>query len=404
MTQTGRPIREMTAQLSRMPEWLEYHASLARTYESSVLPFKGKVHNYIKTSPLGVVAHLTPWNHPLLIHLKKLAPALATGNSIVVKPSELAPISVFEFAKLLKEAGLPDGVVNIVNGDGRSTGAALIASPFIAKIDLTGGTTTGKLVAEAAGKKLIPVTAELGGKTPVLVFDDVRDVDETIQGIMFAAFIAAGQTCVTGSRILIHTNIYDEIVPKLVKETTALRVGDPMDVNTKVGSVISAASVARIEEFVTTAGRENGRILCGGERASVRGKGHFFKPTLVECSADSTLANKEVFGPVVALIRCASEEEMIAVANQSDYALGAALWTLDLERAFGVAEQMDAGIIWVNGHHFNDPSSPWGGFKDSGLGVENGRAAYESYLRKRSVVINIGERIAWFKQQDARYG
>ncbi|KAH8808787.1 putative aldehyde dehydrogenase family protein [Xylogone sp. PMI_703] len=403
--QTGRPIREMRAQLSRIPEWLDYFASLARTYEGRVTPFKGPVINTLTRLPLGVVVQITPWNHPLLIATKKIAAALAAGNTVIVKPSESAPLSVLEMGKVFQEAGLPDGTLQIVSGYGRETGKFLCESSLISKIDLTGGLGTYEAIAPTASKHLIPITAELGGKAPVCFFPSMP-VEKGVRAALFASFIASGQTCVTGSRLLIHSDIYDEFVGLLVKRTKSLRIGDPTDDKTQIGAVISPASVERCSAFVSRAVSEGGKVLCGGNPTNVNGKGFFFEPTLIETTADSNLACNEVFGPVIALIKCGSEEEIVRVANATSFALGASVWTNDFNQAHRVAANIDAGIVWINGHHLNDPSSPWGGFKESGMGKENGVEAYESYTKLKSTIINYGQEPSWFDEDvvNARYG
>ncbi|TAQ85807.1 hypothetical protein B7494_g5874 [Chlorociboria aeruginascens] len=403
--QTGRPIREMRAQLSRIPEWLEYFASLARTHEGRVTPFKGPVVNTLTRLPLGVVLQITPWNHPLLIATKKIAAALAAGNSVIVKPSESAPLSVLEMGKLFQEAGLPDGTLQIVSGYGRETGKFLCESALVAKIDLTGGLATYEAIAPVASKNLIPITAELGGKAPVCIFPSMS-VENGVRAALFASFIASGQTCVTGSRLLIHSDIYDRFVDLMILRTETLRVGDPTDDRTQIGAVISRTSVERCSKFVSQAIAEGGRVFCGGKPTSVDGKGFFFEPTLIEITAGSNLACNEVFGPIIALIKCESEEEIVKVANATSFALGASVWTNDFSQAHRVAENIDAGIVWINGHHLNDPSSPWGGFKESGMGKENGVEAYESYTKLKSIIINYGQEPSWFDDnvQNARYG
>jgi acyl-CoA reductase-like NAD-dependent aldehyde dehydrogenase len=403
--QTGRPIREMRAQLSRIPEWLEYFASLARTHEGRVTPFKGPVVNTLTRLPLGVVVQITPWNHPLLIATKKIAAALAAGNSVIVKPSESAPLSVLKMGKLFQEAGLPDGTLQVVSGYGRETGKYLCESPFIAKIDLTGGLGTYKAIAPTASANLIPITAELGGKAPVCLFPSMS-IEKGVRAALFASFIASGQTCVTGSRILVHSDIYDEFVQLFVSRTTKLRVGPPTDDRTQIGAVISRESVERCAKFVSEAIADGGKVLCGGKPTNVDGKGFFFEPTLIETQATSNLACNEVFGPVIALIRCESEENIIEVANATSFALGASVWTNDFSQAHRVAQNIKAGIVWINGHHLNDPSSPWGGFEESGLGKENGLEAFESYTRVKSTIINYGQEPTWFDGDvmEARYG
>ncbi|KAI9930656.1 hypothetical protein ASPWEDRAFT_470686 [Aspergillus wentii DTO 134E9] len=400
--QTGRPIREMKAQLARVPEWLEYFASLARVHEGRVTPFKGPVVNTLTRLPLGVVAQITPFNHPLLMATKKIGAALAAGNVVIVKPSELAPLSVLQLGPLFKEAGLPDGVLQIICGYGYETGKYLCESPHIAKVDLTGGLATYKAIASVAAANMIPITAELGGKAPVCLFPSL-DVKHAVQAALFASFIASGQTCVTGSRLLVHADIYDDFTALLQQRVAALRVGDPTDERTQIGSVISKTAVERCTAFVQKSIQEGGKILCGGN--AIQGKGFFFEPTIIETTHGTDLATNEVFGPVIALIKCSSEEEIINLANGTPYALGASVWSNDLTQAHRVAAQIEAGIVWINGHHLNDPSSPWGGFKQSGLGKENGQEAYESYTKVKSTVVNYGVAPVWFDDEvDARYG
>ncbi|KAE8354355.1 aldehyde dehydrogenase domain-containing protein [Aspergillus coremiiformis] len=404
--QTGRPIREMQTQLARVPEWLEYFASLARVHEGRVTPFHGPVVNTLTRLPVGVVAQITPYNHPLLIATKKIAAALAAGNVVIVKPSELGPLSVLQLGPLFQEAGLPDGVLQIVCGYGSETGRVLCASPLLGKIDLTGGLATYRAIAPVAAGNMVPVTAELGGKAPVCLFASV-EVERAVQAALFAGFIASGQTCVTGSRLLVHGGIYEQFRDLLVKRVGALRMGDPMDLNTQIGTVISRAAVERCEGFVDRAVQEGGRLLCGGRSMTgPGGKGFFFQPTIIEAASDSYLACHEVFGPVLALIRCESEEQIVSVANSTPFALGASVWTNDFTQAHRVAAQIDAGIVWINGHHLNDPSSPWGGFKESGMGKENGLEAYESYTKVKSTLINYGVAPTWFDDgvTNARYG
>lgn len=403
--QTGRPVREMKAQLARIPEWLEYFAGLARVSEGAVTPFKGPVINTLVRQPIGVVAQITPWNHPILVSMKKIAAALAAGNIVIVKPSELAPLSVLKMGKLFQDAGLPDGALQVISGYGRNTGKFLCESKHLARIDLTGGLDTYRAIAPGAAQNLIPITAELGGKAPVCIFPSV-EVELAVKAALFASFIASGQTCVTGSRLLVHTDIYDEFVSLLTKRTRALRVGDPTDPQTQIGAVINEAAVERCAAFTARAVSEGGRVLCGGARFETSTqRGFFFQPTLIETHADSHLACNEVFGPVIAVLRCASEDEMIRIANSTDFALGASVWTRDFEQAHRVSGQIEAGIVWVNAHHLNDPSSAWGGFKTSGLGKENGREAYESYTKVKSTIYNYGVLPTWFDDvENARYG
>jgi acyl-CoA reductase-like NAD-dependent aldehyde dehydrogenase len=349
---------------------------------------------------------ITPYNHPLLIAIKKIAAALAAGNVVIVKPSELAPLSVLKLGPLFQEAGLPDGVLQIVSGYGKETGKYLCEHPRISKIDLTGGIATYRAIAPVAALNMVPLTAELGGKAPVCLFPSI-DVKTAVKAALFAGFIASGQTCVTGSRLLVHQDIYEEFKELLEKRARALRMGDPTDDKTQIGTVISAAAVERCASFVSRALQEGGNVLCGGNSTTnSKGKGFFFEPTIIETHADSDLACNEVFGPVIALIKCDSEDEIVSTANSTAYALGASVWTNDFTQAHRVADKIEAGIVWINGHHLNDPSSPWGGFKESGFGKENGVEAYESYTKVKSTVMNYGAAPVWFDDEvsNARYG
>ncbi|KAE9011372.1 Betaine aldehyde dehydrogenase [Phytophthora fragariae] len=400
--QTGRPIREMRAQLTRIPEWFEYFAALARTSEGSVPPFSGPYVNYVQRLPLGTVGLITPWNHPLLIAVKKLAPALAAGNSVVLKPSELAPLTVVQLAELCHEAGLPAGVFNCVPGLGAVAGQALAEHPSIKKIDFTGGTTTGRRVAAAAGGNLASTTMELGGKAPIVVFDDVN-VDEVVNGAAFACFIGSGQTCVTGARLIVHEAIFDELVDKLVAKVRSIRLGDPMNDRTQMGTIISEPHLVRIHAMVERAKQGGATIRCGGRRAPYL-KGYFYEPTVItDVAPDMEIVQEEVFGPVVAAYSFKGEDEAVRLANDSPFGLGAAVWTTDIKRAHRVAHNMEAGIIWLNDHHRNDPSSPWGGVKDSGMGRENGLEAYRSYSQVKSVIAGFGnDKFDWFVDDTVR--
>ena len=283
--QTGRPIREMTAQLYRIPEWFEYQASLARTYQTNVLPFKvcffflqnillnykGNVLNYTTIRPLGVVGLITPWNHPLLITIKKLAPALAAGNSVIIKPSEKAPLSVqYLVSNIIAKSGLPAGTVQVLLGDGE-TAQEIVKDERIQRIDFTGSTKTGRILAALAGQRLIPITAELGGKTAVLICEDC-EIEDAVEGVLAAGFIASGQTCVTGSRVIIQESVYDEFVERLCQRTKELKIGRPWEFDTQIGAVIDSAAVERCEWFTKIAREEGAKVLVGGESVKIDGK------------------------------------------------------------------------------------------------------------------------------------
>ena len=406
VAQTGRAVREMKAQLARLPEWFEYFAALIRTHEGTVPPFLGNYINYVQRVPLGVVGQITPWNHPMLIAIKKIAPAIATGNSIVLKPSELAPVSVLELAALCTEAGLPDGVLNIIPGLGPAAGQALCNNEFVRKIDLTGGTETGRAVGAAAGRNLSGLVSELGGKAPMVIFEDA-DIDQAVNGAAFATYVASGQTCIMGARVLVHSSKFEEFTIKLAEKAAKIRMGDPFDVGTQMGPVISCASRTRIKGMVDAAIDAGAKVLTGAcipDMAAPFDKGYYYAPTLLQVTPEMDIWREEVFGPVLVAVPFDTEEEAITLANDSPFGLAAAIWTKDVMRAHRVAEDLDVGIIWINDHHRNDPSSPWGGMKWSGIGRENGTEALHEYTQSKSVVVRYEDApFDWFEQADARY-
>lgn len=405
VAQTGRPVREMRAQLARLPEWYSYFGAIARTYESSVHPFGGPFLNYSRRGPLGVVGLITPWNHPLLILTKKLAPALAAGNTMVIKPSEVAPITPMMLARLLEEAGVPPGTCNFVTGLGSVAGAALSAHAGIAKLDLTGGTETGKQAAALAGEQLTQFSGELGGKAPVIVFEDVMG-SQAAAATLFASFIAAGQTCVQGARLLVQNSIKEEVLDSLITRAKSLVVGDPTNPETQIGPMVSKRQLDTTMAYVRI-GLEEGAILAAGGHRLTGGffdSGYYHEPTVfTEVTNTMRIGQEEIFGPVVCVMGFQDEEEAIALANGTEFGLAASVWTRDITRAHRVAESIEAGIVWINDHHRIDPSSPWGGFKSSGIGKENGIVCYESYTKLQSVIVNLSdERFDWFEDSSQK--
>jgi acyl-CoA reductase-like NAD-dependent aldehyde dehydrogenase len=391
--QIGRPRREMVAQLGRLPEWFRYFGAVARTHEDTVPPFGGNFLNYTRRVPLGVVGHVTPWNHPLLILTKKIAPAMAAGNTMVVKPSELAPITPLLLGDIFKEAGVPDGVYNVVPGYGATAGLALSSSRRIAKIDLTGGTETGKAVAAIAGRNLTRVAAELGGKASVIVFPDIA-LDRCVAATLFASFIASGQTCVQGARLLVHRSIHDDVVAELVRRTNAIRLGDPQHPATQMGPLVSEKQRDLVERYVKIGLEEGATLAAGGRRpeGAEFEAGYFHLPTVfTNVTNEMRIAQEEIFGPVVCVIPFDSEEEAVALANGTEFGLATSIWTRDIGRAHRVAHSLQSGITWINDHHRIDPCSPWGGFKMSGIGRENGLVAYEEYTQIQNVIVNLSD-------------
>jgi acyl-CoA reductase-like NAD-dependent aldehyde dehydrogenase len=406
---TGRPIRELGPQVGRLPEWFRYFAGLIEGAEGSAPPFSGSYLNYTERLPLGVAAQIVTWNHPLLLLAKKLAPALATGNCVVVKPSELTPITAVILAECCEEAGLPPGVLNVVPGLG-AAGAALVSHPGIAKADFTGGTDTGRAIARAAASNLVPTTLELGGKTPMVVFADIG-LERAVAGAMFAAYVATGQTCVSGARMLVQRSLYEPFIELLAMRSSDLRLGHPLEQETEIRPLVSQRQRERVLSYIEAGNEEGARLVVGGEMPELAPPldgGAFVRPTVfADVEPRMRIWREEIFGPVVSVTPFETEDEAVALANDSEFGLGASVWTGALARALRVARRLRAGVVWINDHHRNDPSSPWGGFKSSGYGRENGWESILSYTAPRSVVVNLGdETFDWFErsEQAKRYG
>jgi acyl-CoA reductase-like NAD-dependent aldehyde dehydrogenase len=357
--QTGRAIREMKAQVPSLVKWFKYYAALIRTEERSLLPTTGALHNWVDRVPLGVVAQITPFNHPLLIAVKKIAPALAAGNSIVLKPSELTPLTSLELGKLLQQAGLPDGVFNVINGYGPSTGKALVGHHLIKKVDVTGGTPAGRAIGAIAGANLAVYTAELGGKAPLVVFESA-DVDLAVNGIAFGSFIASGQTCIAATRVIIQKSIWAVLLEKLKVKVDSItsRMGSPTNPASAMGPLISQKQLHRVQDYVDGAAHEGLEIVKGGQIMSGTSaldgtdfsKGYFYPPTVIvgnnHRAIETKIWKEEVFGPVIILVPFESEEEAIQLANDSEFGLGASIWTQDLSQGFRVSESIESGICW----------------------------------------------------------
>ncbi|KAI1811958.1 aldehyde dehydrogenase [Poronia punctata] len=430
--QTGRAIREMKAQVPSLIRWFKYYASLLRISPRPLLPTTGKLHNFVDRVPLGVVVQITPFNHPLLIAVKKLAPALAAGNSVIIKPSELTPLTTIKLGAILKQAGVPDGVVGVLPGYGNITGRALVQHPLVRKVDVTGGTAAGRAIGGIVGGNLARYTAELGGKAPLVVFKGA-DLRLAVNGVAFGSFIASGQTCIASTRIIVENKVLDEVLGLLKRKTEFIagRMGKPMNGDCLMGPLVSERQLRHVQGLVDDAvGSGEAMVLTGGKRmagvSTLDGdgtdfeKGYFFEPTILVNNharngdiRKTRLWREEAFGPVIVVVGFDTEDEAVELANDSEFGLGAGIWTQDLSQAFRVSERIDAGITWVNTHHRNDPSSPWGGTKSSsGLGTENGVEAYEAYTTAKSTIINYAsteEALVtndWFRETagDVRYG
>jgi acyl-CoA reductase-like NAD-dependent aldehyde dehydrogenase len=396
----GRPIVETRAQLSVASSIYRYNAALAITQRGETFDAGPQHHAYLQRSPLGVCGVIVPFNHPFLIMARGVAPALASGNTVVVKPSELTPLTALRFADLAAEAGIPEGVVNVVTGLGPDIGGPLTRHPDVKKLEFTGGVGTGRQVAVAAAERFVSYSTELGGKTPVLVFDDAR-IDEAARGCAFAAFVAAGQTCVCGSRIIVHASIHDAFVAALVEQAAAIRIGDPADPSTQMGPLISAAARERSAAYTQIARDEGATIATGGappELPAPFDQGFYFRPTIVAGARnDMRCAQEEIFGPVIVVATFGDEADAIRQANDIPFGLGAAVWTRDVARAHRVAEQIESGMVWVNDHHRTSPSMPWGGVKDSGFGKQSGREAYDTFTTVKAIVVRTApDPVDWY--------
>jgi acyl-CoA reductase-like NAD-dependent aldehyde dehydrogenase len=401
----GRPVTETHAQMGRIGEYYRYTASLLVAQRDAMIPSSGPHHVYLRRAPLGVCGILTPFNHPLLILAQSLSGALATGNCVVVKPSELTPLTTLYLARLALECGIPAGVLNVVTG-GHEAGAALVGHHGVAKINFTGGEAGGRAVGAAAAGRIARVTTELGGKSPVMVFDDA-DLDTAVNGAAFGAFVAAGQTCIAGSRLLVQETVYDEVVERLAAKAAAIRLGDPSDPRTQMGPVISRERMERILEYVQIGRDEGATVLTGGGRPDLPeplDRGYFIEPTVISGVRNSmTVAQEEIFGPVVVAIPFKDERDAIAQANDSRFALGASVWTSNVGRAHRVAAAVEAGIFWVNDHHRLEPSMPWGGTKASGVGKESGLESFEEFTQQKAVIVNTEvESVDWYGDGVAR--
>lgn len=387
----GKLLAEMLGQMHYLPEWFYYFGGLADKVEGAVTPAErpGVMH-YIRYEPLGVVAAISPWNSPLVLTVWKLAPALAAGNTVVVKPSEYSSASMLYLAQLFVQAGFPPGVLNVVTGLGAEVGDALVNHPLVERIAFTGGEGGGRAVYEAAAKAFKRVSLELGGKSPNIVFEDA-DLDDAVKGAVSGIFAAAGQTCMAGSRLLVHDSIHDAFVQKLVDYAGQAKLGDPMQPDTDIGPIATPAQYRKVLDYIDIARSEGATCVLGGTPAKGPGLegGLFVLPTIFTGVRNTMrIAQEEVFGPVLSIIRFSTDDEAIAIANDTVYGLAAAIWTQSLERAINLPARLRAGTVWVNAYRMVSYLAPFGGFKNSGIGRENGKEAIREYLEAKSVFIN----------------
>lgn len=388
----GKPLSLAShVDIPRAEKNLRFYASGVQHYASESHAMEGEAINYTLRKPLGVVACISPWNLPLYLFTWKVAPALAAGNCVVAKPSELTPVTAYLLSTWIKEAGFPDGVFNVLHGLGPEVGEAMVTHPDIAAVSFTGGTTTGARIAGHVAPKFKKMSLELGGKNPAIIFEDA-DFEEALRTTLRSSFANQGQICLCGSRILIQRPIYDKFKDALVAKAAKMVAGNPLDPATKLGAVVSEAHMEKILSYIALAKEEGGQILCGGHRLHPEGVegGFYVAPTVIEGLGPKCRTNQEeIFGPVVTLQPFDTEEEALALANDTAYGLAATLWTTDLKRAHRVAAGIDSGIVWVNTWLLRDLRTPFGGVKASGLGREGGFDALEFFTEPQNICIKL---------------
>jgi len=391
----GKLISEMAGQLKYTPHWYYYYGGLADKIEGAVIPTDKDAFNYTRHEPLGVCAAITPWNSPILLFGLKVAPALAAGNTLVVKPSEYTSASTLALMKLFEEAGFPKGVINVVTGFGAEAGEPLVKHPLVRKVAFTGSSKTGAHVYSEAARDIKRVSLELGGKSPNIVFDDCK-MENAVKGVVSGIFAATGQTCIAGSRLLVQESIHNEFVDKLVDFAKTARMGNPMDYETQVGPVTNLMQYEKVLGYIDIAKSEGAETVLGGSKATRPecGDGWFVEPTVFTGVKNSMrIAQEEVFGPVLAVIPFRDEEEALAIGNDVIFGLAAGVWTEDMRRAITMSERLQAGTVWVNTYRAFSYTTPFGGYKRSGLGRENGQEAIHEYMQTKSVWISTSNEV-----------
>nr|WP_277610151.1 aldehyde dehydrogenase [Pseudomonas aeruginosa] len=394
----GKPIRETRNLVASAAATFQFFAAACETLEESITPSRGDFVSMSVYEPMGVVVAITPWNSPIASEAQKLAPALAAGNAVVVKPAEITPLAALALARICDEAGLPRGLVSVLPGKGALIGDALTRHPLARRVSFTGGTRTGKHIARIAADKMMPVSLELGGKSPTMVLADV-DLDHAVAGVLYGIFSSSGESCIAGSRLFVASERYDEFMERLAIGAAALRVGDPADERTQMGPLISARHRESVERYVEMGVAEGGRLRTGGVRphGGAFDRGYFYTPTIIEgLTNGARLCREEVFGPVLVAMPFASEEALIEEANDSCYALAAGIWTRDFQRAWRLGRAVQAGTVWINTYKQFSISTPFGGWRDSGLGREKGRLGILQYMEQKSLYWGLNEQpLAW---------
>jgi (Z)-2-((N-methylformamido)methylene)-5-hydroxybutyrolactone dehydrogenase len=390
---TGKIFRETKTQANYIAEYYDYFAGLADKVEGTVVPID-KPDMQVTTTriPIGVVAAIIPWNSQMLLTAVKLAPALAMGNTVVIKASELAPVTLLEFAKLIEKAGVPKGVINIITGLGEPCGKALTTHHLVEKIAFTGGPETAKHIVKNSAENLSQVSLELGGKSPVVVFDDAEQ-ENALNGITAGIFGASGQSCIAGSRLYLQSKIYDEFLKKLIAKAEKIKLGGPMDNDTQMGPLNSFKQLENIEKNIKATLEQGGKVRCGGKRSSISNKGYFFPATIIECKNHNLpVAENELFGPILSVMKFEKEEEVIDKMNDNKYGLSSGVYTSNFARGLRVSKAIRAGIVFVNTYRLISPMAPFGGIKDSGYGKEAGIESIKEYTRIKTTWYNSSDK------------
>ena len=382
---TGKLFRETNKQAIYIAEYYDYYAGLADKVEGTVLPIdKPNIQAITTRIPIGVIAAIVPWNSQMFLTATKLAPALAMGNTVVIKSSELAPAVMFEFAKLIEETGIPKGVVNVITGFGDPCGKALTTHNLVEKVAFTGGPETARHIIRNSAENLSEVSLELGGKSPVAVFDDAKQ-ENAINGITAGIFGASGQSCIAGSRLYLQKNIYNEFLDKLISRAEKIKIGAPMDPETEMGPLSNFKQLEVIEKNIKLTAEQGGKVRCGGERHPFSNEGFYFPPTIIECDNHNLpAAENELFGPVLSVMKFDTEEEVISKMNDNQYGLSSGVYTSDFAKGLRVSKAIRAGITFVNTYRLISPSAPFGGIKDSGYGKEAGLESIKDYTRVKT--------------------
>ncbi|MBC2641329.1 MULTISPECIES: aldehyde dehydrogenase [unclassified Rhodococcus (in: high G+C Gram-positive bacteria)] len=390
---TGKTVAETTALVGSAAGTFRYFAGVLETADDDLTAPRGNFLTMSVHEPIGVIGAIAPWNSPVASDAQKIAPALAAGNAVVLKPAEWTPLVSLELARLIDETGLPKGLLSVLPGKGSVVGDAIVTHPDVGKVTFTGGTNTGRSIAHAAAEKLMPVSLELGGKSPTIVLDDA-DLDAAVNGVMYGIFSSTGQSCIAGSRLFVDRRIYDEFVEKLVAKTQRLRLGPGRDPDTQIGPMVHRRHRDSVAAYVDLAREEGGRVLCGGaipDDERLR-DGAYYPPTVIDGLPNSSrTCQEEIFGPVLVVLPFDGEADLVAQANDSVFGLASGIWTSDYRRAWKLARRLQAGTVWINTYKQFSISTPFGGVKESGLGVEKGRAGIAAYSRQKSIYWGLDE-------------